>query len=139
MSRIIYRRHKSGRVFFIVLAILLISFPVVGQEQDRPEQGGTAHVGATKTNDTALMPATVELFKKHISPIDGDRCPMYPSCSQYSLDAFNKHGLLMGWIMTCDRLLRCGRDEMTSAPRIMVNGRQRCYDSVENNDFWWER
>jgi len=39
--------------------------------------------------------------------------------------------------MTCDRLMRCGRDELKLSPQVMVNGRWKCYDIVENNDFWW--
>jgi hypothetical protein len=64
---------------------------------------------------------------------------MYPSCSRYSLDAVHEHGPVMGWIMTCDRLLRCGRDELSVSPRIAVDDGRRCYDPVENNDFWWSR
>lgn len=81
----------------------------------------------------------VGLFRRHISAVDGDRCPMYPTCSQYSLEAFEKHGAIMGWVMTCDRLLRCGRDEVLLAPVVVTGGEQRCFDPVENNDFWWTR
>ncbi|OQX62127.1 MAG: hypothetical protein B5M56_07415 [Desulfococcus sp. 4484_241] len=81
----------------------------------------------------------VNLFKKYISPLDGERCSMFPTCSTYSIQAFKKHGLFWGWIMTCDRLLRCGRDEWDNAPHVIVDGRLRCYDPVENNDFWWTK
>jgi len=62
---------------------------------------------------------------------------MYPSCSQYSLQAFEKHGFLIGWMMTCDRLVRCGRDETNLSQEIFVNGKLKFYDPVEKNDFWW--
>jgi putative component of membrane protein insertase Oxa1/YidC/SpoIIIJ protein YidD len=77
------------------------------------------------------------LFRKFISPIDGDRCPMYPSCSTYSGEAFHKHGPILGWIMTCDRLMRCGRDELDRSARIEKGGKSYCYDPVDGNDFWW--
>lgn len=80
----------------------------------------------------------VYFYKKHISGAIGSRCPMYPSCSGYSVDAFKKHGFLLGWAMTCDRLLRCGRDEVNISGPIWVDGRKRCYDPVSNNDFWWK-
>lgn len=86
--------------------------------------------------DGGFVPAAIGFFRRHVSPIDGDRCSMYPSCSQYSQDVVCKHGLMMGWIMACDRLLRCGRDEVSAAPRIMTDNGWRCYDPVENNDFW---
>lgn len=62
---------------------------------------------------------------------------MYPSCSQYSIESFEKHGFFIGWMMTCDRLYRCGRDELRLSPRIIINEQKKTYDPVENNDFWW--
>jgi putative membrane protein insertion efficiency factor len=79
----------------------------------------------------------VELHRKYISPIDGKNCPMYPSCSRYSLQCLEKHGFFIGWVMTFDRLLRCGRDELRLSPEIVVNDELLCYDPLENNDFWW--
>jgi putative component of membrane protein insertase Oxa1/YidC/SpoIIIJ protein YidD len=72
-----------------------------------------------------------------ISRADGDRCPMVPTCSTYSAQAIQKHGLLMGWIMTSDRLMRCGRDELHLSDTVLINGRKRSHDPVSNNDFWW--
>lgn len=79
----------------------------------------------------------VQAYRTYVSPIDGRNCPMYPTCSQYSLRCFEKHGSFIGWMMTCDRLYRCGRDELQLSPWITVNGEIRCYDPLENNDFWW--
>ena len=87
----------------------------------------------------AFHPAEIPLniYQKFISPIDGARCRMYPSCSSYSKQAFVKHGFLKGWVMTCDRLLRCGRNELSVSPKIERSGRLYCSDTVDNNDFWW--
>lgn len=62
---------------------------------------------------------------------------MYPSCSQYSMACLEKHGFFMGWMMAWDRLYRCGRDELRLSSQIIVDGKYKCYDPVENNDFWW--
>jgi hypothetical protein len=62
---------------------------------------------------------------------------MYPSCSEYGLQCFKKHGFVMGWTMVWDRLYRCGRDELRLCPTIVVNGEAKCYDPVFENDFWW--
>jgi hypothetical protein len=80
--------------------------------------------------------ALVKLYAKNISPIDGKECPMYPSCSAYSLLCFEKHGLIKGWVMTCDRLLH-EADEMREAPIIYINGMEMFDDPLKNNDFWW--
>lgn len=78
----------------------------------------------------------VRLYQTNISPIDGKDCPMYPSCSDYSIRSFRKHGFLMGWFMTIDRLLH-EADEIRRAPAVYVNGEDRLYDPLEANDFWW--
>ncbi|MBW2644831.1 MAG: membrane protein insertion efficiency factor YidD [Deltaproteobacteria bacterium] len=90
------------------------------------------------THDFSLNPLKcfVKFYRNYISPIDGKECPMHPSCSRYSIDCFEKHGLIIGWMMTCDRLFH-EPDEMEQAPMILVNGHYKFYDPVENNDFWW--
>lgn len=79
----------------------------------------------------------IQFFQEHISPVDGNRCTMNPSCSAYAAQAIQKHGLLMGWIMACDRLVRCGQDEVTLAPSRYINAERLTIDPVEANDFWW--
>jgi len=74
----------------------------------------------------------------HLSAVRMGECPMHPSDSEYSLQALNRHGMIVGWIMSVDRLMRCGRDETKLAPKVLVNGKWRTYDPVENNDFWWK-
>jgi hypothetical protein len=78
----------------------------------------------------------VRVHRNYISPIDGKTCPMCPSCSEYSLLCFEKHGFFVGWVMTCDRLLH-EADEIRKAPVVYINGLERSYDPIENNDFWW--
>ena len=73
----------------------------------------------------------------HLSAVRSGECPMYPSDSEYSLQSIQKHGMLMGWIMAMDRLMRCGRDETRLSPMLIINGKSKYYDPVEKNDFWW--
>lgn len=70
----------------------------------------------------------------HLSAVRHNRCPMVPSCSEYALQAIERHGPVKGWLLTCDRLLRCGREETDTAPRIWAHGHWHFYDPVENND-----
>lgn len=79
----------------------------------------------------------IDFFQEHISPVDGDRCAMYPSCSVYASTAIKKHGSLIGWIMACDRLVRCGRDECEISSNIIRDNDKYTYDPVQANDFWW--
>ncbi|MFH1154608.1 MAG: membrane protein insertion efficiency factor YidD [Pseudomonadota bacterium] len=79
----------------------------------------------------------IAMYQKHISVVDGDRCSMVPSCSEYASQAVDKHGILMGCIMACDRLLRCGGDDTNTAEILYRNSRKYFLDPVEANDFWW--
>ena len=62
---------------------------------------------------------------------------MHPGCSSYGLSAIEKHGPLIGWMMTFDRLMRCGLDETSLSPEVLVKGDWKYVDTLEHNDFWW--
>jgi putative component of membrane protein insertase Oxa1/YidC/SpoIIIJ protein YidD len=140
MNRMKSRTHQSNWIrCFVILSMVLLSWPPAGRADQKTATAGVTDFSGTGRINAGAAQSVIGLFKRHISPIDGDRCPMYPSCSQYGRQAFDKHGFFMGWIMTCDRLLRCGRDERATAPRIVTENGPRYYDSVEDNDFWWAR
>ncbi len=73
-----------------------------------------------------------------LSRADGPRSVMYPTASGFLGQAVAKHGLLIGIMMTTDRLLH-EWDEQKRAPRVVKYGISRAYDPVEANDFWWAR
>jgi putative membrane protein insertion efficiency factor len=105
------------KMLYHIIFLLCLSTTLFAAEKD-------------KKNNT-LSP--IKIYQDYISPIDGDRCTMYPSCSQYSKIAFKKHGFIKGFIMTCDRLLRCGGDEMKVSKIIVIKGNRYIYDPVEND------
>ena len=37
----------------------------------------------------------------------GSNCRFYPSCSSYSIEALERHGVLIGSYLTLKRLLKC--------------------------------
>ncbi len=78
-----------------------------------------------------------KFYQDHISVVDGNRCQMHPTCSAYASKAIEKHGAVLGWIMACDRLVRCGRDEQKVSPTVKTKNSQSIYDPVKANDFWW--
>jgi len=79
----------------------------------------------------------VNLYREHVSPIDGDRCPSLPTCSSYSFQSFEKHGFFLGWMMTVDRLIHEGQEETRVSPLVYSDGQWKIFDPVRNNDFWW--
>lgn len=73
---------------------------------------------------------------RHISAVDGQRCPSEPTCSSYSAQVFKKHGFFIGWVMTVDRLIH-EPDEGRDSPLVRRDGVFKIFDPVENNDYWW--
>jgi len=95
---------------------------------------------AAAQGDDRLDPlaAGVRFFQRFISPVDGPRCRMYPTCSAYALQALDRHGPWLGTMLTVDRLLHEGSPKEHRHP-VRVGGRQRYHDPLENNDFWLTR
>jgi uncharacterized protein len=123
--------HAIRRVG-ILAAWLLLVFSVL------PARAG--EIAGSSTMNRSAPPAwssPLVFFQKVISRADGDRDPMYPSCSHYAATVFHRYNPVMAWILTCDRLLRCGHDEIRLAPQVFINGEQHAYDPVEANTFWW--
>lgn len=46
-------------------------------------------------------------YQKYISVALPPRCNYTPTCSQYMLEAVEKHGAVKGTIMGCGRICRC--------------------------------
>ena len=49
----------------------------------------------------------VKLYQWLISPLIPPSCRFTPTCSNYSLEAFKKHGPIKGFILSTWRILRC--------------------------------
>lgn len=46
-------------------------------------------------------------YRKLISPLYGNVCRYYPSCSRYALESIQRRGLLWGGLLAAWRVLRC--------------------------------
>lgn len=46
-------------------------------------------------------------YRAVISPLYGDVCRYYPSCSAYALGAVQEHGVVVGSALAARRLARC--------------------------------
>lgn len=55
---------------------------------------------------TALI-ALIRVYQLFLSPLLGNHCRFYPSCSQYAREALERHGVLRGGWLAIRRLSRC--------------------------------
>ena len=51
--------------------------------------------------------APIRLYQLLLSPLVGERCRYYPSCSEYAAQAITRFGILRGLVLAGWRLLRC--------------------------------
>ena len=65
----------------------------------------------------------VRLYQLLISPLLGQRCRFHPTCSQYAIEALQRHGALRGTWLAMRRIVRChpwnpgGVDPVPDRPR----------------------
>ena len=56
---------------------------------------------------TILMIKIIKVYKFLISPLFGNSCRFFPTCSEYSIDAIKTHGFFKGLILSFKRILSC--------------------------------
>lgn len=72
----------------------------------------------------------LDFYQKWLSPVKGgNKCPMYPSCSQYAKIAFQVLPWYKAYTKSLERLLRCG-NELYLYPTVQTNGTIRWYDPL---------
>ena len=54
-----------------------------------------------------LMVLPIRAYQVLLSPMVGERCRYYPSCSEYAAQAISGYGILRGLVLAGWRLLRC--------------------------------
>ncbi len=54
-----------------------------------------------------LCIVVIRLYQTFFSPVIGDCCRFYPTCSEYAKEAFQKYGVLKGFWLTLRRIIRC--------------------------------
>ncbi|MBI4640723.1 MAG: membrane protein insertion efficiency factor YidD [Candidatus Tectomicrobia bacterium] len=132
---------KAILTFLFSLSIVLTaSFAVKADSMRGPESFGKGKTFKEPVLETSVpriaSRGLLSFWHNVLTRADGPRSPMYPTASGYMDDAVKKHGMVLGIIMTADRLMHEG-DEQRRVPRIIKYGVSRAYDPVESNDFWW--
>jgi len=55
----------------------------------------------------SILKKSIKLYRLLISPWLGTRCRFAPTCSDYAMQALDKHGLMRGTALSAKRLCRC--------------------------------
>lgn len=56
-----------------------------------------------------ILVTIVRFYQKYISPLKMPTCRFYPTCSEYAIEAIEKHGSIKGLWLFVKRFLRCNR------------------------------
>ena len=70
---------------------------------------GEGRTGATRLSGWLSAPLIllVRAYQVTLSPLFGDCCRFYPSCSAYMIEALRVHGPVKGLVLGIWRILRC--------------------------------
>jgi len=49
----------------------------------------------------------IKFYRKFVSPVFPHTCRFYPTCSEYSIEALKKYGILKGSLKSAWRIVRC--------------------------------
>ncbi len=59
------------------------------------------------TPPARVLLALLAAYRRFVSPLLGQRCRFYPTCSAYAVEAIRSRGALRGSWLTLRRLARC--------------------------------
>ncbi|KAG9458515.1 hypothetical protein H6P81_003023 [Aristolochia fimbriata] len=62
----------------------------------------------------------VKFYKREISPLLPASCRYVPSCSEYSMIAYKKYGVIKGTVLTAWRLCRCNPLDRAEKQKIQI-------------------
>lgn len=78
----------------------------------------------------------VGFYRRQIRPAAGERCSLIPSCSEYTRQAFQKHGIL-GLAITADRFFREPGVVAAAEKPMDLNGKRYYADPLSDHDKWF--
>lgn len=95
-----------------------------------PQTNNSTEIDKPVSFDSLVMLGAIKIYQVLISPSRGTNCPMTPSCSNFALQSFQQYNPFEAFIMTADRLHRCGHD-LSNYNVVEINGNIRFDDPVQ--------
>ena len=85
-----------------------------------------------------LFLGLLKFWRGVISPVNGDQSDLAPVHSLYAVQAIQRHGVLLGCLLTTERLIH-EPDEIPLAPLLREGSREFSWDPLAHNTYWlWE-
>ncbi|XP_009782345.1 UPF0161 protein At3g09310 isoform X1 [Nicotiana sylvestris] len=101
-----YRKQQSNLLFLLrkkyrrqSRALCIVSGSDSGESNSQDDEEDNLGVKAALT--------MLKFYKREISPIMPKSCRYVPTCSEYSMIAYKKYGVVKGTVLTAWRLCRC--------------------------------
>ncbi len=81
-----------------------------------------------------------KFYRDVLSPLDGPKCPYYPTCSQFGVEAVRKYGVFWGLLMLFNRQMREYPNLLKDRwyPLVIKHGVLRAYDPPDRAYLWSE-
>ena len=93
------------RVRFYILEVFIILQIV--QQIEFNWQRRWNHIEKNFNFVDKILFAIIKFYRKYLSPMKTTKCPYFPTCSEYGLQAVEKYGAVKGGILAAWRILRC--------------------------------
>ena len=77
------------------------------------------------------MVKCIRLYQKYLSPMKSTKCPYYPTCSAYAVQAIEKRGVFVGFLLSVWRIMRCNPFSHGGYDPVPEKGFQKKFDRID--------
>lgn len=79
----------------------------------------------------------IKWYQKNISPTKSHKCRHYPTCSNYALEAYDKHNFFYATYLTSKRILTCNplfkpKYDPVPEPKVKKKYDKNSKNNIEN-------
>ncbi|CAN4118305.1 unnamed protein product [Withania somnifera] len=100
----LYRKQQHSSLFFPLRKKYRHSLCIVSGSDSDQNNSQDDEVDSLGVKAALSM---LKFYKREISPIMPKSCRYIPTCSEYSMIAYKKYGVVKGTVLTAWRLCRC--------------------------------